>query len=296
MVNSMTGFAALETASDGLSRSWEVRSVNGRGLDIRLRLPDRLGRLEIPIREKIKAKFARGNVSVSLRVSRDSAQGGMVVNPDTLASNIEVLKQIEDSALAQGLHITPVTPANILSMPGVIGDAAQAQTLPEDSVFLAEFDLILADFEASRAQEGQALQDVLSGQIAQMAPLVEAAATYAAARSETAAARLKRNIDAVLEATDTIDPDRLAQELAMLAVKTDITEEIDRLANAHIPAAQALLTAEGPVGRRFDFLMQEFNREANTLCSKSQDADLTQAGLDLKVLIDQMREQVQNVE
>jgi uncharacterized protein (TIGR00255 family) len=168
--------------------------------------------------------------------------------------------------------------------------------LPEDTVLLAEFDALLADFLASRAEEGRALDRTLLGQIAQMEPLVAQAATLAEARRGTVADRLAEQMRQVLNSAEGADPDRLAQELALLAVKSDVTEEIDRLAGAHIPAARALLKAEGPVGRRFDFLMQEFNREANTLCSKSGDAGLTQVGLDLKVVIDQMREQVQNVE
>ncbi len=296
MVNSMTGFAAQEFSSGGLVRSWELRSVNGKGLDIRMRLPDKLGHLEGPVREKIKAVTGRGNVTVSLRLSKEDTASGIAINEAALSSMLSALTHARNAAEAQGLPVADVTPAQILTLPGVIGDAKSAVDLPEDAVLLAELDTVLAEFLSARAQEGLALLDTLAGQIAQMKPLVAAAAARAAARHESAAERLKANINAVLESADGIDPDRLAQEIAVLAVKSDVTEEIDRLANAHIPAAADLLNASGPIGRRFDFLMQEFNREANTLCSKSQDATLTQLGLDLKVVIDQMREQVQNVE
>jgi len=191
--------------------------------------------------------------------------------------------------------VAPPDPVRILTMPGVMV-ASVEETLPADEALLEEFGALLEAFLASRAAEGRSLQRTLTAQIDRLEALTGQAAAQAAARSDSAADRMAETLARVLRASDGMDPDRLAQELALIAVKTDVTEEIDRLASAHIPAARALLEAEGPVGRRFDFLLQEFNREANTLCSKAGDAGLTQTGLDLKVVIDQMREQVQNVE
>lgn len=292
----MTGYAARDVASDGVLRSWELRSVNGRGLDMRLRLPDRLGRLDIALRERLKKAVSRGSVTLNLRISKEDSGAGTSIDEAALQASLSALAHVQRSAEAQGLPVGPADPARILTLPGVLASGAAEESFPPDDTLLAEFDELLAAFLASRAEEGAALRQTLSDQIDAMVPLVTQAAAQAEARKGTAADRLAENLRKILNTADGMDPDRLAQELALQAVKSDVTEEIDRLATAHIPAAKALLTADGPVGRRFDFLMQEFNREANTLCSKSSDAVLTQTGLDLKVAIDQMREQVQNVE
>lgn len=291
----MTGYAARDVASDGCLRSWELRGVNGRGLEMRLRLPDRLGRLEIPLRERLKAALARGSVTLTLRVAREEGGKAGAVDEAALFSALAALSHVQRVSEAQGLPVAPPDPVRILTMPGVMVASAE-ETLPADEALLEEFGVLLEAFLASRAAEGRALQRTLSVQIGRLEALTGQAAEQAAARGDSAADRMAETLARVLRASDGMDPDRLAQELALIAVKTDVTEEIDRLASAHIPAARALLEAEGPVGRRFDFLLQEFNREANTLCSKSGDAGLTQTGLDLKVVIDQMREQVQNVE
>lgn len=292
----MTGYAARDVASDGVLRSWELRSVNGRGLDMRVRLPDRLGRLDIALRDRMKKAIARGSVTLNLRITREDSGATLSIDDSALVASLSALAHVQRSAEAQGLPVAAAEPARILTLPGVMAGNGAEDSFPPDETLLAEFDALLAAFLASRAQEGTALHQTLSDQIDAMAPLVTQAAAQAEARKGTAADRLAENLAKILNTADGMDPDRLAQELALQAVKSDVTEEIDRLANAHIPAARALLTADGPVGRRFDFLMQEFNREANTLCSKSNDAALTQTGLDLKVAIDQMREQVQNVE
>jgi len=291
----MTGYAAQDMAGDGSIRAWELRSVNGKGLDLRLRLPDRLGRLESGLRDRLKAQLARGSVTLNLRLTRDTASGSLSVSEPALLGALAAIAHVERAAMAEGLHLTSARPTDILSMQGVLTSDGVEAALPEDDLLLAEFDALVTAFLAARAAEGAALADMLRSQIAQMRPLVARAAELAAARTDTAAERLRDNVAKLLATSEAMDPDRIAQELAVLAVKTDVTEEIDRL-GAHIDAAEALLQTDGPIGRRFDFLMQEFNREANTLCSKSGDGALTQAGLDLKVLIDQMREQVQNLE
>jgi uncharacterized protein YicC (UPF0701 family) len=213
MLKSMTGFASATGTLDGWSWTWELRSVNGKGLDLRLRVPDWIDGLEIGLRKALSAVAARGNVTLSLRITREEDAGGAF--------------QINDRVL-------------------------------------------------------QSVLDAMAEQLAQ-------------SRSTDVAVTLQRNLAKIMKNADGFDETRIAQELALLAVKADITEEIDRLV-AHVTAAQVLLAEAAPIGRKMDFLMQEFNREANTLCSKAQNADLTRIGLALKVLIDQMREQVQNVE
>ncbi|MDG3040134.1 YicC/YloC family endoribonuclease [Roseicyclus marinus] len=289
----MTGFAAREGADGtGASWSWELRSVNGRGLDLRLRLPDGLGALEAPLRKRLSEVIGRGSISLSLRVTRDHGAHGLT-DPAKLAAALAQVAQVRAAAEAQGIACMPVDPVAVLSLRGV-SEAGEVAAMPAPEVLLADAEPLIAAFTDMRHDEGRALAALLSGQIDGIAELIEAAQKAAAARAEPQAARLRAAIAMLVEATE-IDEARLAQEVAALALKTDVTEEIDRL-RAHVAAARALLAQGGAVGRKLDFLMQEFNREANTLCSKSQDAGLTAIGLDLKLAIDQTREQVQNVE
>jgi uncharacterized protein (TIGR00255 family) len=291
---SMTAYAAAEGAAEGLSWSWEMRGVNGRGLDLRLRLPDGLGALEQPLRGALAKSLSRGNVTLGLKLSRAGGGGATRFDPEALTAVLAALAEVEAQAIAQGLDLMRSDAATILAQRGVM-DAGDAQDLPAPEILLAEADALIAHFVAMRRSEGAALAAVMEGQLARIAELTEAAAETATARAAAQGERLRQQVAALLDTTDLVDEARLAQELAVLAVKSDVTEEIDRL-RAHVAAARALIAGGGPVGRKLDFLMQEFNREANTLCSKSGDAALTAIGLDLKLTIDQMREQVQNVE
>jgi len=292
-IASMTGFAAREGAAEGVAWSWELRGVNGRGLDLRLRLPDGLGALEAPLRKLLGARLARGNVTLGLRLTRAGGAADGPLDDRAIELGIQRLQQVRHAAERHFVTLHPPTSAEVISlMPQ--DNNAQAD-LPPVEAFLADAEPLIDGFCQMRAQEGAAIAGVLSGLIDRMADLTDAAEKAAAARAEPQSARLRASLQAVLEATDGLDEARIAQELAVIAAKTDVTEEIDRL-RAHIAAARDLLARGGPVGRKLDFLMQEFNREANTLCSKSQDAALTAIGLDLKLAIDQTREQVQNVE
>jgi uncharacterized protein (TIGR00255 family) len=285
MVNSMTGFAAHEGIDPIFSWSWEIR----------LRVPDRMVKLEPKLREQIVGVVGRGNVSLSLRLSARTVGTELQINQDALTGALAAISHVTSAAGAQGVALTPSTPAEILALRGVFEAEPVETVAPDDAALLADFALLLAEFLAMRAREGQSLDAILQEQLTQMAQITNAAAARADLRQDAVAETLRQNIQKVLSATDGVDEGRLTQELALLAIKADITEEIDRL-RAHVAAARDLLAMAGPVGRKLDFLMQEFNREANTLCSKSNDIELTQLGLDLKVLIDQMREQVQNVE
>ena len=295
---SMTGFAARRGAGLGYVWVWDLRSVNGKGLDLRLRVPDWIDGLEAAVRSELQKQVARGNVNLTLKISQDEGRDDTAfrLNETGLAAALAAIGRIEAVAMEKGVTLRQPTSADVLTLRGVI-DATQqeADTAPLRQAVLADLPDLLADFIAMRAKEGAALAIVLGSQIDKIADLTDAARAEVQTRADSQADTLRQAVAKILGATDAMDPARLAQELALLAVKTDITEELDRLA-AHVSAARAHLTDAAGVGRKLDFLMQEFMREANTLCSKAQSLTLTRIGLDLKTVIDQMREQVQNVE
>lgn len=293
----MTGFGSTQGSMEGWSWSGDIRAVNGRSLDLRLRLPDVEG-LEPEMRKRLQAKLARGNVTVNLRLQREEGAQRASVSADGLAQALSIIGDIEAAALAAGVTMEAAKPTDIAAMRGVIevGDSdAEDDASALKAALLEGLGEALEVFIADRAREGAAMGAVLTEQIVRVESLTAAAAEAVGNRDAAARAAMDRNLARLLEATEVPDEARLLQELALIAVKTDVTEELDRLA-AHVQAARALLAEKGPVGRKLDFLMQEFNREANTLCSKSQSAELSAIGLDLKAVIDQMREQVQNIE
>ena len=294
VLRSMTGFASLSGDNSVARWDWEIRSVNGKGLDVRLRLPDGADKLERDLRSAISQAASRGNVTVTLRVSHHATSGATALNPDGLDAALDSLAVISDAAQARDVALVQVSAVDIATMPGVMVTAAPDRSGLPDGI-AEQIPALLGTFTQMREAEGQALGVVLGAQLDEIAALIETAGTTAEARSARAGDLLRQKVAALVDATEQADPARLNQELALLAVKADVTEEIDRL-RAHVEAARNLLAKGGPVGRKLDFLMQEFNREANTLCSKSGSTDLTATGLDMKVLIDQMREQVQNLE
>ena len=296
MRQSMTGFASVSGQGLGRSWIWELRGVNGKGLDVRLRLPDGIDGLEAETRRRVAAQLSRGNVQIGLKLAADDTLGGVRLDQTQLTAILAAMTRIETDAMEQGLSLAPSTAAQIVGLRGVLTtEAPEADNEALRDALLRDFDTALADFAAMRAAEGTALTAILTRQLDEITELVTEAESAVAERAPQQAERLRAQLARVMDSVDTVDEARIAQELAVIAVKSDITEEIDRL-KAHITAARDLMAAPGSVGRKFDFLMQEFNREANTLCSKSGDARLTQAGLALKTVIDQMREQVQNVE
>jgi uncharacterized protein (TIGR00255 family) len=298
----MTAFASQTGSLGSSSWVWDMRGVNGRGLDLRLRLPDGMAEVEAALRAAMTARLARGNVSVSLRLLQDDSAAGLHLDAAHLERVLGALYTIGKRAASHGIDLAPPSAVDILGQRGVMlhgtGPAAQGQTSPDErlpAALIADFGPLLDAFCAMRAREGAALAAILRDQIDSIAQLTDAAATAAEARRNDARASLTAALRRVVEDISEIDEARIAQELALLAVKSDITEELDRL-RAHVAAARDLLNTGGPQGRRLDFLSQEFNREANTLCSKAGSTALTAIGLDLKTAIDQMREQIQNVE
>ena len=296
MIRSMTGFASAKGEHAPWRWGWELRGVNGKGLDMRLRVPDWLEGLEAALRAELAKSVSRGNITLSLRLTRGDEAGELALNPATMSVVLDALEAIESEAMARGMTLAPSKASDLLPLRGMLeAGMVEDDTAPLLAAIRAEFAPLVAAFVQMRADEGVALAQVLDEQLQRVEALTTQAAGLADARKDTVAAALKVNLARVLDNADAADPDRIAQELAMIAVKADVTEEIDRL-GAHVGAARDLLAKGGTVGRKLDFLMQEFNREANTLCSKAQSSDLTAVGLELKAVIDQMREQVQNVE
>jgi uncharacterized protein (TIGR00255 family) len=296
MRQSMTGFASVNGAGLGLNWTWELRGVNGKGLDLRTRMPDWIEGLEPQVRAMAAKPLTRGNIQISLKLQADATDGAMRLDPLQLEAVLDAMTEIETRAMDRGLSLAPSTAAEIVSQRGVLTtDAPDVDPVALCALVLSDFQRALDAFVGMRQSEGAAMAAILLRQLDEIEALVGRSEAAVAARSEDQGTRLKAQLARVMENAEGVDPARLHQELALIAVKSDVTEELDRL-RAHIVAARALLSEDAPMGRKLDFLCQEFNREANTLCSKSGDAALTQIGLALKTAIDQMREQVQNVE
>ncbi len=293
---SMTGFARALGETGPVRWTWELRSVNGKSLDLRIRIPTGLETLEPKIRERCGKVLRRGNVSIGLAMQRSQAEQQFQVNEaalEAVLSTIDLLKtRVPDLA--------PPSLDGILSQKGVFElkepeEDEEAQAALHNAL-LTSLDAALIDLIDMRHTEGHAIAKVVHGQINTIAELTQAAEDLPARKPEAIRARLKKLVSDLLEASDIqLDQQRLHQEAVLLATKADIREELDRL-HAHVAAVRELMDTGGAIGRRLDFLAQEFNREANTLCSKSNDVDLTAIGLDLKAVIDQMREQIQNLE
>lgn len=292
-VVSMTGYAVREGSAGTTSWNWELRSVNGRGMDLKLRLPDGLGILEPALRKRLSEVMTRGSITLSLRLGRDGGGSEWRLDQRAIERTLGQLSQIRAAAEGAGLEVAPISATDLLAMRN-IAEAGPTQEIPAIKVLLADFEPLLSGFLMMRQAEGGMLAKIMLNHLDRVEDLVKQARVAADARAEPHAARLRNAIRAVLDIAD-LDEARLTQDIAAIAAKMDVTEEIDRL-RAHVTAARDLLKQGGPIGRKLDFMFQEFSREANTLCSKSQDATLTAIGLDLKLAIDQMREQVQNVE
>ena len=292
---SMTGFARSSGVDAPYRWAWEVKTVNAKGLDLRLRLPSGFDAIEASARAKLGAALARGTCYATLAIQRDAAPAAVRINRAVLAALVAALQDVPFDPH----KIRPASRDGLLAVRGVVevveAGEDEAALAAAQAAALGGLDTAIAALVAMRRGEGAALQAVLGERLAQIARLT-AAADHAPARGADAIrARLHHTIALLTGGTSPLDPQRLHQEAVLLAAKADIREEIDRL-HAHTKATRALLAEGGAVGRRLDFLAQEFSREANTLCAKSNDAGLTAIGLDLKTQVEQLREQVQNVE
>jgi uncharacterized protein (TIGR00255 family) len=293
-LRSMTGFARSAGAHGAVRWHWELRSVNGRGLDVRLRVPPGFEALEPAIRERVGRRLARGSISVSLSVHRDSPVSDIRLNEDLLGKVLAAIDRIR----AAGDFERP-RPDGLLGLRGVLEIVEQEESETEvearQAAMMAGLDTAITGMIEARTAEGRRLEPVLQGHLAMVDTLVDKVAASAARTPETVRFRLKEQVAKLIDATHTLDEARLYQEAALLAQRADVEEELKRL-KAHIGAARDLLASSTPVGRKLDFLAQEFNREANTLGAKSNDLEITRLGLELKAVIDQLREQVQNIE
>jgi len=285
----MTGFARSDGGEGGLSWAWELRSVNGRGLDLRLRLPAGFDALEPELREEAGRQLKRGNVSATLTVNREE-RARIAVDRELLA---ELRSLVEEFAPGAPL----ARPEALLALPGVLKAAANDNgvTPAQSAVIRAGFSTALAALVGSRRAEGARLETLLATQLDEIAALRDLAAEQARDQPELQRRRMLESLQALLRDQPGLPQERIAQEVALLATRSDVREELDRL-GAHIEAARTLLAEGTAIGRKFDFLVQEFVRETNTLCSKSASVKLTATGLRLKAVIEQLREQVQNVE
>jgi len=293
-LQSMTGFARATGDYEGARVSWELRSVNGKGLEARLRLPSGHERVEQPARQAIQGRFARGSIQATLTVSTGGKLIQPVVNEAFLRDLAELARRLEKQygaapASADGL----LALKGVLEVPESVFDDEQRAGF--DAELLRVLNAALASLEESRKAEGAALGALLAGHIDAIEALVARAEGDPSREPAVIRERLAEQIRLLMDAASSLDEARLHQEAAFLATKADIREEIDRL-RTHVASARALLAQGGTVGRKLDFLAQEFNRESNTLCSKSNAGSVTAIGLELKAVVDQFREQVQNLE
>jgi uncharacterized protein (TIGR00255 family) len=291
-VVSMTGFARGAGTLGDHSWTWEIRSVNARGLDVRFRLPSGVDGLEPGLREAVGRACRRGTVNVALDLRRTSAAAGLQINRAALDKLLSL-----QAALGASVDQAPPRLEALLAIRGMLEEADEAPVdeAPLHAALASGFASVLDQLADARAAEGARLAAMLSGHVDVIARLTEEAAASSAMQPQIVAERIKRQLATLLEERVTVAPDRLAAEVALIAARADVTEELDRL-RAHVAAARGLIGEGGAIGRKLDFLSQEFNREANTLTSKSGDIEVTRCGLALKNAIEQFREQVQNIE
>jgi uncharacterized protein (TIGR00255 family) len=293
-LSSMTGFARSQGGAGGYGWAWEIRSVNAKGLDLRLRLPPGWDAIEQPVRARIGEVLARGTLHATLNVEREGAAPVVKVNEDVLQAVIATL-----NSLSGRIEAEPARLDGILAIKGVIEvtDAAEseAERTAAQAAVIKSFEATLGELTKMRRHEGEALGRVLGARLDEISALVARAEAAPGRKPEAIRARLAEQIAELLEASERFDPDRLHQEAILIASKADVREELDRL-TAHVAQATKTIRDGGAVGRRLDFLAQELNRETNTLCAKANDMELTNIGLELKSLVEQFREQVQNLE
>ena len=293
-LSSMTGFGAASGSDEGIEWSWELRSLNGRGLDLRVRVPGGYEDVEPGARRRLGERLSRGSCQATLQIKRTEAVAEPRLNEAVLAGVLAITRRLQDEK-----DIEPASAHGLLSIRGVLEfvepEPDEERRKAVIGAMSEGLDQALDALVADRTLEGGKLADYLTAQVEEMARLTGAIGKLPARDPATHLVRLQGQIDQLLGSLPDFTTDRLHQEAAILATKADICEELDRLA-AHVETARALLASGEPVGRRLDFLAQEFNREANTICSKSGDIDTTQMGLELKAVIDQFKEQVQNIE
>ncbi len=293
-LSSMTGFARSHGVCGAYTWAWEIKSVNGKGLDLRLRLPPGWDAIDAPVRARLSEVLGRGSVQANLTIERSDAVPTVRINTEVLDAVLAALKQLRSRVDA-----TPPSLDGLLALKGVMEvsetEENEAERRNAETVVIKGFADAIDALAEMRGQEGAVLGNLLSARLSEIAALAERADKSPGRQPAAIRARLAEQIATLLQQSERFDPDRLHQEAILIATKADVREELDRLA-AHVTQARNLIGQGGPVGRRLDFLAQELNREANTLCAKANDVELTNIGLELKAAVEQFREQVQNVE
>ncbi len=289
-IESMTGFSRHDSLSDDVSIVWELKTVNGKSLDIRLRLPAGWERIEPVVRQRFQAAFLRGNVQASLTLDEGPLASRLVVNEALLSEVARIAHEI-----GERFTLAPPSIADLLSIRGMLepGGTLPAERL--EPAVLCGLDEAIAALKHSRSLEGQALRQILHTHVDLIETLTLRAEADGSRHPDAIKARIADNIALLVNAAPALDEARLAGEALFVANRADIREELDRL-KTHVISARRLLETKGAIGRQLDFLAQEFNREANTLCSKANAPSITSIGLELKSVVDQFREQVQNLE
>jgi uncharacterized protein (TIGR00255 family) len=293
-LSSMTGFARIHGASGPYAFEWELKSVNAKGFDLRMRLPPGWDDLEASVKKRATEVLSRGTVYANLNLKRANAVSTVRVNEEVLASIVKAATQL-------AAKIDAVAPSvdGLLGIKGVIEviepEGDEAEDASAKAAAAVSFEEALSNLVAMRRREGTALGQILSQRMDEIELLAKRAEAAPGRKPEAIKARLAEQIAALLQSSDRFDPDRLNQEALLIAAKADIREELDRIAS-HISQTREMIGKGGPIGRRLDFLAQEFNREVNTCCSKSNDLELTNTGLEMKNVVEQFREQVQNLE
>jgi uncharacterized protein (TIGR00255 family) len=293
-LSSMTGFARGQGAAGSYAWAWELKSVNSKGLDLKLRLPPGWEAIEPGVRARASEVLSRGSVFANLTVSREGITPVARINEPALNAVLAALKGLEGKVAG-----APPSLDGILALKGVMevseAEESEDERIRAETAVIAGFGNALKGLAEMRRTEGQALGNILSARLSEIGALAARAEATPGRKAEAIKARLAEQVATLLEASQRFDADRLHQEAIMLATKIDIREELDRLA-AHVAQAKKLIADGGPIGRKLDFLSQELNRESNTLCSKANDLELTNIGLELKAVVEQFREQVQNLE
>ena len=291
---SMTGFARTDGTHSNVRWHWELRCVNGKSMDIRCRLPYGYERLEPDLRKLLAKYVSRGNVQASLNLKQEDAAGELVINETALEAVVVAARRLVETTGA-----TPPSADGLLALRGIL---EQSVVEEDDTIIKARnaeilnsLETALRDLAAMRRREGEQLALVLNAQFSDIENLMVQIRQEVAKTGDLMRERVRRQVAQVIDASQSLDEDRLYQEAVILAAKADITEELDRL-DAHVLTARTYLNAERPIGRKLEFLVQEFNRETNTLCSKSPTKEITELGLEMKAAIDQIREQVMNIE
>ncbi|MBI4273489.1 MAG: YicC family protein [Rhizobiales bacterium] len=293
-LSSMTGFARSHGVSGTYVWSWELKSVNAKGLDLRMRLPTGWDAVEVPVRRRGAEALSRGNVYVTLTVKREGVTPMVRINEPVLDAVLAAMKNLTGRVDAEAPRLD-----GVLGLKGVIDvideEEDENTRAAAEAAVVAGFDVALSGLTEMRKHEGKAIGDVLGERLKEIAALAKRADAAPGRKAEAIKARLAEQIAALLQTSDRFDADRLHQEAILIATKADIREELDRL-GSHVAQARRLMSEGGAIGRRLDFLAQELNREANTLCAKANDVELTNIGLELKSVVEQFREQVQNLE